>query len=171
MIQSHPSWFSTAKYMIIAGARPNVITSTSESSSEPNRDPLPVARATRPSSASATPPSTIAVPRNQTVRAKQRRSRTRRRTDSRVSVRLGRMTTAAAFCADGRSPSASCHRCVIGSRITAAARRALLTPAVGDVAQPWREACESTGMKTSTREPNRMMPIRSPCFTCSPTLL
>jgi hypothetical protein len=48
--------------MINAGAKPNEITSTSESSSDPKRDPLPVARATLPSSASATPPSTINVP-------------------------------------------------------------------------------------------------------------
>ena len=57
-IQSHPFRLSTAKYMIIAGASPNVIASTSESSSDPKRDPVPVARATLPSSASHTPPNT-----------------------------------------------------------------------------------------------------------------
>src|SRR5215208_6992624 len=41
-IQSQPFRLSTAKYMIIAGARPNVIASTSESSSDPKRDPVPV---------------------------------------------------------------------------------------------------------------------------------
>src|SRR5438876_11153193 len=56
--QSHRFLLKTAKYMIIAGARPNEIASTRESSSDPNREPVPVARATRPSSASAIPPAT-----------------------------------------------------------------------------------------------------------------
>ena len=56
--QSHPPRFSTAKYMIMPGASPKVIASTSESSSSPNCEPALVARATRPSSASQMPPMT-----------------------------------------------------------------------------------------------------------------
>ena len=58
-IQSQPEWRSTAKYIINAGARPNEIASTSESSSSPNGVPVFVARAMRPSSASQNAPSTM----------------------------------------------------------------------------------------------------------------
>src|SRR6185437_4316724 len=44
--------------MIMAGASPNEIASTRESSSTPKRLPVPVARAMRPSKLSHTPPST-----------------------------------------------------------------------------------------------------------------
>src|SRR5437899_1503188 len=60
--QSQRFLLKTAKYMINAGARPNEIASTSESSSDPKREPVPVARATLPSSASATPPNTTNKP-------------------------------------------------------------------------------------------------------------
>ncbi len=60
--------------MIIAGASPKEMASMSESSSTPNRLPVPVARAIRPSNASQTPPSTM----NSTARAN---SAMRRRDD------------------------------------------------------------------------------------------
>ncbi len=58
----HPSRLRTAKYMIVAGATPKLMASTSESSSTPKRLPVFVMRATRPSSASITPPSTTHHP-------------------------------------------------------------------------------------------------------------
>src|SRR4051812_6894399 len=60
--QSQPSRLRTAKYMISAGASPNVTASTNESSSSPNRPPVFVARATRPSNTSAMPPKTTYHP-------------------------------------------------------------------------------------------------------------
>src|SRR5664279_5063663 len=60
--QAQPSWLSTAKYMMNAGATPKLTASTSESSSTPNRLTVRVMRATRPSRASMRPLSTMHQP-------------------------------------------------------------------------------------------------------------
>ena len=57
-----------------------------------------------------------------------------------------RLHRAASSAIDGRAGDASCHR-------------------------PSRAAATSSGRNTSTRDPKRMSPMRSPCSTCSPSRL
>jgi len=69
----------------------------------------------------------------------------------------------------GVSPQAFAFR-VIGREHHFGRSPRIVTPAV--VASPnFVRTVEPTGRKTSTREPNLMIPIRSPCFTFSPSLL
>ena len=58
-IHSHRVLWNTAKYMMSAGAVPNEMASTSESSSSPKRVPDFVALAMRPSNVSAMAPNTM----------------------------------------------------------------------------------------------------------------
>ena len=142
--------------MISAGASPNEIASTSESSSSPNRLPVPVARATRPSSASATPPSTMndAAPREIAARREHDREDAAEQIEQRESVR--QQHHGATHVRRRRDRAATVSSLAGSSAMT-------VVPATRDVARPSRASSRPAGRKTSTRDPKRMIPIRSPC--------